>query len=425
MKEDLLHFVWLYRKYPVAGLKTTTGESIFVKTTGTHNRLSGPDFFNSKLELDGQLWAGNVEIHIKSSDWYAHNHQVDANYDNVILHVVWDDDVSVFRKDGSQIPTLALRHYIAQEVLATYQQLFDARNYKFINCEKEINQVDEFIRGNWLDRLFVERLEQKSIYIDELLKLTHNDWEHVLFLMLLKNFGSKINGELFLEIGKSIDFSIVRKLHGKPIEMESLFMGQAGFLNDMLEADEYHQNLKKEYSFLKHKYELRSLYGSPEFFKLRPFNFPTIRLSQLAMVYAANTNLFHVLIENNSSDLSEIFSLGTSEYWETHYTFGKTSKKTSKRLSKSFLDLIMINTIVPLKFCYKRYKGSLDNETLFKTMSFIKMEQNRIVENFRKLNIPISGAKESQGYLQLYNEYCTKDKCLHCAIGAHLMNIKV
>ncbi|TLP81042.1 DUF2851 family protein [Maribacter sp. ACAM166] len=425
MREDLLHYVWKYRKYPVNGLTTSTGETINVKSSGIHNQLSGPDFFNGKVELNGQLWAGNVEIHIKSSDWYAHNHQKDSNYDNVILHVVWDDDVSVFRKDGTQIPTLSLKQYISVELLETYQTLFDARNYKFINCEKDFNQVDEFVKNNWLDRLYVERLEQKSVFINQLLEYTNNDWEHVLFLMLLKNFGSKINGEAFLELGKSIHFSIIRKLHLQTLALESLLMGQAGFLNEDLEMDQYYKDLKGEYSFLKNKYQLTQPYKSPEFFRLRPSNFPTIRLAQLSEIYGANNNLFHLLIEQDKPDFSEIFNLGTSEYWKSHYNFGKNSKKVSKKISSSFLDLVLINTIIPLKFCYQRYKGTEDNESLFKTMVKIKNEENRIISNYSKLGSKINEAKASQSFLQLYTEYCDKDKCLDCAIGAHLINLKV
>jgi len=425
MREDLLHYVWKYRKYPINGLLTSLGETVNVISSGVHNQLSGPDFFNAKVELNSQLWAGNVEIHIKSSDWYAHNHQEDSNYDNVILHVVWDDDVSVFRNDGSQIPTLSLKQYISVELLETYQKLFDARNYKFINCENEFNQVDQFVKNNWLDRLYVERLEQKSIFINQLLEYTNNDWEHVLFLMLLKNFGSKINGEAFLELGKSIDFSIIRKLNQQPLAVESLFMGQAKFLNDDLEIDKYYIGLKEEYSFLKSKYQLIQPFKSPEFFRLRPSNFPTIRLAQLSEVYGANNNLFHLLIEQEKPDFTEIFNLGTSEYWKSHYNFGKKSKKSTKKITSSFLDLILINTIIPLKFCYQRYKGSIDNESLFTIMKAIKREENRIILNYNTLGSKINDAKTSQSFLQLYNEYCIKDKCLDCAVGAHLMNLKV
>lgn len=425
MREDLLHFVWMYRKYPINKLETNSGESIIVESTGVHNHLSGPDFFNAKVELNGQLWAGNIEIHVKSSDWYAHNHQEDSKYDNIVLHVVWDDDVSVFRKDGTQIPTLSLKQYISLELLETYQSLFDLRNYKFINCEKEFIDVDDFLRNNWLDRLFVERLEEKSVFINQLLESTNHDWEQVLFLMLLKTFGSKINKDVFIELGKTIDFSIIRKLHQKPLELESLLLGQARLLDDDQVIDSYYQLLKKEYSYLKHKYQLNQPYKTPEFFRLRPSNFPTIRLAQLSAIYSTNNNLFHLIIEKDEPNISKIFNLGTSEFWETHYNFGKTSKKSVKKISNSFLDLLMINTIIPLKFCYQRYQGKENNELLFKMMMSIKKEDNSIVDNFRKLHVSIKDAKESQSYIQLYNKYCVKDKCLDCAVGASLMNIKV
>lgn len=425
MREDLLHYVWMYRKYPINGLVSSSGETINVIASGTHNHLSGPDFFNAKVELNNQLWAGNIEIHIKSSDWYAHKHQEDIKYDNVILHVVWDDDVSVFRKDGTQIPTLSLKHYISKELLNTFQKLFDAKNYNFINCEKDFKQVDEFVKNNWLDRLFIERLEQKSILINQLLEYTNNDWEHVLFLMLLKNFGSKINGEVFLELGKSIDFSIIRKLQQQPFAMESLFMGQAKFLDKNLEIDQYFIELKKEYSFLKNKYQLAQPFGSPEFFRLRPANFPTLRLAQLAQIYGTTNNLFHVLIEQDHPDFSKIINLGTSEYWKSHYNFGKISKKSSKKITTSFLDLILINTIIPLKFCYQKYSGSVDYESLFRMMSAVKNEENRIIQSYTVLGNEIKDAKASQSFLQLYNQYCVKDKCLDCAIGAFLINLKV
>lgn len=415
----------MYRKYPINKLETNSGESIIVESTGVHNHLSGPDFFNAKVELNGQLWAGNIEIHVKSSDWYAHNHQEDSKYDNIVLHVVWDDDVSVFRKDGTQIPTLSLKQYISLELLETYQSLFDLRNYKFINCEKEFIDVDDFLRNNWLDRLFVERLEEKSVFINQLLESTNHDWEQVLFLMLLKTFGSKINKDVFIELGKTIDFSIIRKLHQKPLELESLLLGQARLLDDDQVIDSYYQLLKKEYSYLKHKYQLNQPYKTPEFFRLRPSNFPTIRLAQLSAIYSTNNNLFHLIIEKDEPNISKIFNLGTSEFWETHYNFGKTSKKSVKKISNSFLDLLMINTIIPLKFCYQRYQGKENNELLFKMMMSIKKEDNSIVDNFRKLHVSIKDAKESQSYIQLYNKYCVKDKCLDCAVGASLMNIKV
>jgi hypothetical protein len=204
-----------------------------------------------------------------------------------------------------------------------------------------------------------------------------------------------------------------------------LLLGQARLLDDDKVVDTYYKSLKKEYSYLKHKYQLNQPYKTPEFFRLRPSNFPTIRLAQLSTIYSTNNNLFHLLIEKDQPNISKIFNLGTSEFWETHYNFGKTSKKSVKKISNSFLDLLMINTIIPLKFCYQRYQGKENNESLLEMMMSIKKEDNSIVDNFRKLNVSIKDAKESQSYIQLYNEYCVKDKCLECAIGASLINIKV
>ncbi|MDP5061155.1 MAG: DUF2851 family protein, partial [Maribacter sp.] len=257
------------------------------------------------------------------------------------------------------------------------------------------------------------------------LEQTNNNWEQVLFLMLLKTFGSKINGEVFVEIGKSIDFSIIRKLHKKPLEMASLLFGQANLLNGEHEEDKYYKDLIKEYAFLKHKFTLVTVFKSPEFFRLRPPNFPTIRLAQLSAIYAENNNLFHALIENETPNFSEILNVETADYWDTHFNFGKISKKSKKRLTDSFLNLLLINTIIPLKFSYQRYKGNVDYEALFKMMSVVKKEENSIIGNFEKLGALIDNAKDSQTYLQLYNNYCKKDKCLDCAVGASLMNLKV
>ncbi|WP_405383458.1 DUF2851 family protein [Maribacter sp. LLG6340-A2] len=425
MKEDLLHYIWKYKKYPINSLQSTCGKSIQVKSSGLHNLLSGPDFFNAQIEVDGQLWAGNVEIHVKSSDWFAHNHQSDASYDNVILHVVWTDDITIHRKDGTQIPTLSLQQYISVQLLETYRELFNTKNYKFINCENDFKEVDDFVKNNWLDRLFVERLRSKSDDIKELLNFANHDWEYVLFLMLLKNFGSKINADAFLAIGKSINFSIVRKLHGQPLVLESLLMGQAGFLDKETGLDKYYAELRKEYQYLKAKYGLVQPLIRPNFFKLRPLNFPTIRLAQFSKIYATNNTLFHNLIKQEDGDASTLMNLGTHEYWHTHYTFDKESSKKIKNVTNSFIRLVTINTVVPLKFYYQKYTGKENHENLFNIMGSLKKETNSIIEGYREIGGHINNAKTSQAYLQLYNQYCKTHKCLDCSIGAHLMNIKV
>ena len=405
-------------------LLTSNNELVTIIDTGSHNHLSGPDFFNSKVTVNGQLWAGNVEIHIKSSDWYAHSHQEDANYDNVILHVVWKDDVSVFRKDGSEIPTLELKNYISKTLLDAYQNLFDKKQKSFINCEKDINQVDNFVIHNWFERLYFERLQRKSEVVLSLLKGSKNNWEQVLFSLLLKNFGLKINGEAFMSLSNALNFSTVRKLQSDILNLESVFFGMSHLLQDETVLDTYYIKLQKEYLFLKNKFELKDTgVLKPDFFKLRPPNFPTIRLSQLANLYASNQSLFDEVINANSTEeLYKLFDVSASEYWSDHFTFGKLSKKSTKKLTKKFIDLLIINTILPLKFCYSQKIGKDINEELIAIITKIKSEKNSIISNFNELGVFADDGKESQAILQLYNEYCTKNRCLECAVGSSLLH---
>lgn len=387
------------------------------------NLHAGPDFFDARIEVSGQLWAGNVEMHLKSSDWYAHHHETDANYDNVILHVVWDDDMEVFRKDGSSIPTLELKNIVSPELLKNYRQLIHLSKSKFINCEKDFNDVDDFRIKNWFERLYVERLELKSFRIQKLLQSTNNDWEAVLFTMFLKNFGSNINGELFLDRGLQLDFSIIRKTSASILQLESLLFGHLGLLEESECMDTYYLQLQKEYRYLRQKFSLDPVMEKPRFFGLRPSNFPTIRLSQLANLYGKHQNLFAKLMQSNElDDLYVTLESMASDYWDNHFTFGKVSAKRKKKLSKSFKDLLIINTIVPLRFCYARHLGKDWSEVILSLISKIKPEQNSIIKAFETIGPKTRNAMESQAKIQLYNNYCTKNKCLQCSIGAHLLN---
>ncbi|WP_396590390.1 DUF2851 family protein [Allomuricauda sp. R78024] len=423
MREDLLHFIWKHHKLQRKQLVTSTHLSVKIENSGTLNRFSGPDFFNAVVEIDGQRWAGNIEIHLKSSDWYAHHHETDSNYNNVILHVVWEDDVEIFRKDGSKIPTLELKDYVPLELLNSYQNLFNNPKSSFINCEKDFKTVDDFLLENWLDRLYIERLEQKSSLIFELLKTSKNDWESVLFAMLMKNFGSKVNGAFFLERAKLLNFPIVRKTRNSLNQLESLLFGYFGLLENEDCRDVYYLQLKKEYKYLSKKFELSPAIGKPEFFGLRPSNFPTVRLSQLANLYGKHENLFAALMEMDKlEDIYAIFETEASSYWDNHFTFGKVSKKSKKKLSNSFIDLLIINTIIPIKFCYAKHLGKDWNEDLISLISQIKKEENSIVTGFKNLGSKAKNALQSQAKIQLYNNYCSKNKCLQCSLGGHLLN---
>ncbi|WP_367182398.1 DUF2851 family protein [Winogradskyella sp.] len=420
MQEDFLHYIWKHKMFSTSSLKTTKGERVAIRKLGQHNHNSGPDFFNAQIDINNQLWAGNVEIHIKSSDWYLHNHETDSAYDNVILHVVWEHDAEIFRKDNSKIPTLELQQYIDLHLLDNYRELIQSRHW--INCEKDFQEVDDFLLNNWLERLFIERLERKSDDISKLLKLSYNDWEAVLFKMLLKNFGLKVNGEAFLSLANSVDYSVVRKLQHSVLDMEALLFGQAGFLDGDIQ-ETYHLKLKQHYQYLNQKFRLNNQgVLQIQFFRLRPPNFPTVRLSQFANLYSNEHQLFSKLMACESKEaFYTLFSKGVSDFWMTHYTFTSTSNTSKKMLTKSFIDLLIINTIVPLKFSYAKSQGKHIEESLLKLIREINLESNSIVKKFLELKSIEKNAFTSQALLQLKQHYCDKNKCLQCAIGNSLI----
>jgi len=421
MQEDFLHYVWQHKKIDVLNLKTTQQQPIGIVAVGHHNPNSGPDFFNSQLLIDEQLWAGNVEIHIKSSDWYAHHHEQDGAYDNVILHVVYDHDSEIFRKDNTKIPTLELKGCIQKGVFENYQRLF-SNTHKWINCEANFMEVDPFVRFNWLQRLFFERLEEKSNRMEALLLDSKNDWEAVLFKLLAKNFGLKVNGDAFFSMANSIDFSILRKTRNKQLHLEALFFGQAGLLEQASETA-YQDELQKTYQFLKKKFQLENSHVMPlQFFRLRPPNFPTLRLSQLANLYHSEQHVLSKIITAKSlEDFYELFDVSTSTFWKTHYTFSKSSTESAKKLTKAFIDLLVINTILPIKFCYAKHKGITAVAEVIEIISAIDAEANSITKGFRHLNYKPTSALESQALIQLKTHYCDKHQCLQCAIGNSLL----
>lgn len=422
MQEDFLHYLWKHKKINTTNLETTKEELVTIINVGEHNHNTGPDFFNAQLKIGDQLWAGNLEIHIKSSDWYLHNHETDPNYDNVILHVVWEHDTEVFRKDNTEIPTLELKHYVSKEALHNYQKLFST-SQKWINCENDFASIPEFTISNWLERLYFERLERKANDIASVLEQSTNNWEAVLFKMLSRNFGLKVNGDAFASIANSFDFSIIRKQQSKLVSIEALLFGQA----DLLQSDcqePYFLVLNKEYQFLKQKFRLSSTNITPiQFFRLRPPNFPTIRLSQLATMYHAHQNVFSKIIEAKTLDqFYSLFSIETSVFWETHYTFSKESKALKKRLTKSFIDLLLINTIIPIKFSYAKQLGKSIDEEIIQLLQQIASEKNSTINKFNSLKKVSHSALESQALLQLKNNYCDKNKCLQCEVGNSILN---
>lgn len=420
MKEDFLHYLWKFKKFDTVNLKTFNKEDIGISNVGQYLELAGPDFFNAQITIGSQKWAGNVEIHLKSSDWYVHHHEKDAAYENVILHVVWEHDAEIFCKNNIEIPVLELKNYVDKTTLDNYQLLMKPKSWIF--CEKELNTVDHFVVKNWQERLFFERLERKSEPIQELLAQTNNDWEAVLFCLLAKNFGLNTNGDVFLKIASSIPFSIIRKESFEQENLEALLFGSSGLL-DSEKEDNYYKDLKYRFDYLSNKYQIeRSVFEPVQFFKHRPDNFPTIRLSQLASLYHIEQNLFSKISSVQSlSAVYELFKVDAFYYWQDHYQFDKISPKKRKRLSKSFIDLIVINTIIPIVFAFARNQGKEISENIMELINQIAPEKNAIIEKFNSFGIKSVNAFDTQSLLQLKNGYCSKGKCLECAIGIQLL----
>jgi hypothetical protein len=420
MKEDFLHYLWKFKKFDTLNLRTSNNEEVTVANVGQYLELAGPDFFNAQIRIGNQMWAGNVEIHLKSSDWYVHHHERDAAYENVILHVVWEHDTEIYRKNNTEIPVLELNKYVDIHTITNYQALMSPKAWIF--CEKQLAEADPFVLKNWQERLFFERLERKSKPVFELLQQTNNDWEAVLFCLLARNFGLNTNGETFLKIATSIPFSIIRKESFEIENLEALLFGQAGLL-DVEKEDNYFKELKLKYCYLLHKHQLeKSSYIPVQFFKHRPDNFPTIRLSQLANLYCSNRNLFSQISESTSvKAIYHLFQVSVSRYWERHYQFDQESTKKKKALSKSFVDLIIINTVVPIQFAYAKSRGIDITEGLIQLLNEVLSEKNAIMDKFKSFGVHPVSAFETQALLQLKNEYCSKSRCLECNIGIELM----
>lgn len=425
MKEDFLHFVWRNKQFDVSNLFSEQHQKIEIVRFGDYIQMTGPDFFNAQLHIDGQLWAGNVEMHLKASDWYLHQHETDSNYDNVILHVVWDYDIDVFRKDGSVIPVLNLSKYVDVNLVKKYFDLRTSKNWIF--CENQLSEIDDFTWFQWKEKLLIDRLEQKTKPIEKLLIETKNNWEEVLFILLTKNFGLNINGIAFEQTAKKISYKTILKERFSAFNLEALFLGVSGLLQ-IPKEDVYYKDLLKEFSYLKNKHQLLDSITEPiHFFKLRPDNFPTIRFSQLANLLHQKEHLFSDLIQNEISLklLYTYFSISVSDYWKTHYVFDKESKSSAKKLTNAFVDLLLLNTILPLRFVYQKHLGKTDFDTIFEIYQKIKPEKNAIVEKFESIPVNVESAFDSQTLIHLKKNYCDKKKCLQCAIGVKLLRNNV
>ena len=413
--EQLLHYVWKHKIFPLKELKTTTGQQVEVIDTGLANTDAGPDFFNAKLKLDGVLWIGNIEIHERSSDWFKHGHHADAGYNSVILHIASEIDTEISRRNGERIPQIQL---ICPEAVRTnYKELLETDSYP--PCYRIIPSLPPFTAHSWMTALQMERFEQKATLLNERLKRCQGNWEDAFFITLARNFGFGLNGDAFETWAHRLPFRAVDKHRNDLFQIEAIFFGQAGILEDS-DGDGYYLRLKKEYTYLQHKFGLIPMDASLwRFLRLRPANFPHIRIAQLACLYHRAYGLLSRIMETETlQGVRDILKGGTSEYWLTHYTFGGSSPSRPKTLSNTSLDLLIINTVVTFLYAYGLHKG---NRVLCaRAGSFLeelKAENNYITRMWEQCGMKASHAADSQALIQLKKEYCDKKKCLYCRIG--------
>ena len=425
MKEEFLHYLWKYSLYDPEKLIDNKGNKIIVYNPGIYNRDSGPDFFNARISIDGTVWAGNIEVHIKSSHFITHGHHEDPVFDNVILHIVSDNDKTVYNSRGEELLTVALS--FDTELYDKYLNLVN--NPCAIACEGEIGKIDIFYITQWLNALVAERLEEKSDFILKIYSETGNDWDETFYRILARYFGFRVNTEPFEMLATALPFKVIRKHADNLFQVEALLFGTAGLLEDALfreaVSDSYYLKLVKEFSFLSAKYSLQPIHGWLwKFSRLRPPNFPTIRISQLASLLTVSGGLFSRIVDTTDIEsLKYLFGVSASEYWDNHFVFGRKCRPFAKNTGTQAIEIILINAVIPLLFVYGRHRDY--DEICERAISFldnISGEQNKITEEWKVAGISADTALYSQALIQLRNEYCRKRRCLHCRIGSKLIN---
>jgi hypothetical protein len=425
MKEEFLHYLWKYSLYDREKLFDNEKNKIIVIYPGEYNRDSGPDFFNARISVAGTVWAGNIEIHTKASHFNVHGHQNDPAFNNVILHVVGEDDKRVFNSLGEEVLTSEIS--FDPSLYDNYIHLVN--NPYIIACQDDINTIDEILLRHWLNSLVIERFQAKRESIIKIFSDTGNDWDETFYRLLSRYFGFRVNTEPFEMLASSLPFRIIRKHADNIFQIEALLFGTAGLLEPGLfkEAlsDEYYKNLLKEYTILSAKYSLQPLHGWLwKFSRLRPSNFPTIRLSQLASMLSASGGLFsRVLEEKDINCVKELFEVSASKYWDDHFIFGKKSRSFVKNTGSQAADILLINAVIPLVFVYGQSRDNPDlSERALSFLEKISPEENIIISEWEKTGIIPESAFFSQALIQLRNEYCKKRKCLDCRIGSKIIS---
>jgi len=424
MAEAFLHYLWQFQYFAKHDLLTTTGETIRIFETGNRNADAGPDFLNARVKIGAMEWVGSVEIHVHASGWTDHNHGADEAYENVILHVVWSDDKPVKRNDGSLLPTLELKKRVDEGLVLKYKKLL--ASVDTIPCAPSILQVPALIRLSMLERVLAERLQTKSREVLTWLQRNLNDWDETCYQLLARNFGFKVNADPFLQLARSLPYKTILKHADKRNQIEALLFGQAGFLSDKKVNDDYVRELQREYTLLAQKYKLESTQLNKtqwKFLRLRPANFPSMRLAQFAGLLYQQQNLFSRILEAESyAAFRQLASVEVSAYWKTHYRLGAPAKDEVPSFGERSIDAVLINSVVPLLVAYGKVR---DQQVLIDravdVLHQLPAESNTVTRMWADLGIKSKTAFDSQALLELNNNFCSKHRCLDCSIGASLL----
>ncbi|WP_273214483.1 DUF2851 family protein [Runella zeae] len=423
MSEDFLYFLWQFQYFDKTNLATAANESLQVLATGMRNTNAGPDFLNGRVVIAGIEWAGNIEMHLRSSDWLRHSHHQDPFYDSVILHIVWENDSPILRADGTPIPTLALKPLTSILLLQNYHTLLESQ--ESIPCAGQFENVSDLQKRSMLDRVMMQRLQRKASVVHEMLERNKQDWEETAYQLLAQNFGFKINAEPMLRLAQGLPLKILQKHRDNLLQIEALVFGQAGLIPAESD-DNYILLMQKEHLFLTKKYTLSSTRLLPhewKFLRLRPTNFPTIRLAQLSALIQQHTSFFSMFIHIDSLELLiKSLQVTQSEYWHTHYQFHKKSAQPIPPLGKTSIQNIVINTAIPLLVAYSEAKNN--RNFLDKALEWLEKlpgEQNHITQLWKTLQLRQENAFDSQATIELYNNFCQQKKCLQCSIGTSLL----
>jgi len=421
MNEEFLHYLWKYRLLDPE-LRTSSGENLAVLHPGEHNTDGGPDFFNARIRIGSTVWAGNVEIHVNASDWYRHRHEKDHAYDNVILHTVYEKDVVVSGHAGEEIPTLVMKGHFPEYIYDRYRDFLE--NLRWIPCQGAIGDVDPFVFEQWIPALAVERLEEKTGSLRRSLETCSYDWDETFYRNLARAFGFRINAQPFELLSGSLPWKLLQKHRDNLFQLEALLFGQAGMLRAEF-SEEYPRLLQQEYRFLAGKYGLESIPVSLwKFLRLRPSNFPTIRIAQLAALVHRSDNLFTAILDaKDPGSVAGFFAVNASAYWDSHFLFGKLSTSKTKTVGSSSVGLLIINLVAPFLFLYGEVKTlPWYKEKGLTFLEILPPEANADVDRWKEMGIPVPDALHSQALLHLKSIYCNKKRCLECRIGGQLLS---